>query len=179
MFIKINMESMITDIVKKVNNIKRLKPNTQKRLIKKYSTETNIPEKYFECILNNDVNTLINDFETMKHTPEMEQLGLDKLNLKNINENTIKDISKITSKLSITDNSSDDSDLSDDDDNPIITKVTKLKEGNLRNNINRYLVDNNLFSKTERMVVLLDPVLKSLFNLNINKMELKEFNKLL
>jgi chromatin remodeling complex protein RSC6 len=48
----------------------------------------------------------------------------------------------------------------------------------MKKNVSDYIAKNKLFSKTERLVVLLDPVLKELLNTTENKMELKELVKL-
>jgi hypothetical protein len=175
------MEKLAYDLQKKVANMKRLRPATQRRLIKKYSDDMGIPEQYFQYILNNDMDSLINEFNNMRTTPEAKQLGLDKINLNNINENTINNLTKSASNLNhktVSSDSDTEDDGSDEEDDPVAAKVERLKQGDLRSNVNKYLVDNKLFSKTERMVVLLDPILKELLKVDVNKMELKEFNKL-
>jgi hypothetical protein len=178
------MERLAYDLQKKVANIKRLKPATQKKLIKKYSEDMGIPEEYFQFILNNDMDSLMDEFNNMKNSSEAKQLGLDKINLNNVNQNTLNNLTKLASNLNTknntdnTDSDETDDDASDEYEDPIKAKVSRLREGDMRQNISKYLVENKLFSKTERMVVLLDPVLKELLNVDVNKLELKELNKL-
>jgi N-acetylmuramoyl-L-alanine amidase len=174
------MERLAYDLQKKVANIKRLKPATQKKLIKKYSEDMGIPEEYFQFILNNDMDSLMHEFNNMKNSSEAKQLGLDKINLNNVNQNTLNNLTKLASNLNTQNNDSDstEDDASDEEEDPIKAKVSRLREGDMRQNISKYLVENKLFSKTERMVVLLDPVLKELLNVDVNKLELKELNKL-
>jgi hypothetical protein len=174
------MERLAYDLQKKVANIKRLKPATQKKLIKKYSEDMGIPEEYFQFILNNDMDSLMDEFNNMKNSSEAKQLGLDKINLNNVNQNTLNNLTKLASNLNTQNNDSDstEDDASDEEEDPIKAKVSRLREGDMRQNISKYLVENKLFSKTERMVVLLDPVLKELLNVDVNKLELKELNKL-
>jgi hypothetical protein len=174
------MEQLAHELQKKVTNIKRLKLGTQKRLIKKYSEDMGIPKEYFQFILNNDMDSLVDAFNNMKNSSEAKQLGLDKINLNNVNQNTLNNLTKLASNLNTQNNDSDESedDVSDEYEDPIKAKVSRLREGDMRQNISKYLVENKLFSKTERMVVLLDPVLKMLLNVDVNKLELKELNKL-
>jgi hypothetical protein len=175
------MERLAYELQKKVSNMKRLKPATQKKLIAKYSKDMGIPEQYFQFILNNDTESLMEEFNNMKNTPEAKKLNLDKLNLNNVNEtniqSTIKNITNMASQIN-NESESDSDDLSDEFEDPILSKVNKLREGDMRQNISKYIVENKLFSKTERMVVLLDPILKMLLNIDVGKMELKELNKL-
>jgi hypothetical protein len=168
------MEQIAFDIQKKVNNMKRLKPQTQKKLITKYSQEMGIPENYFTAIMDGNLEYLIEQFNHLKDTNEGKNLNLDKINLNNLNEKKATSLLKNVSKLN---NSDTDDTESDEDDDPITNKVNLLKEGNLRANVNKYIKDNNLFSKTENLVILLDPVLKELFNLDVDKIELKELVK--
>jgi hypothetical protein len=122
----------------------------------------------------------MNEFNNMRNTSEAKQLGLDKINLNNINRNTLNNLTKLASTKNVQHNDSDETedDASDEYEDPVSAKVARLKEGNMRQNISKYIADNKLFSKTERMVVLLDPVLKELLKVDVNKMELKELNKL-
>lgn len=178
------MEEYIASVLKKIDNIKRLRKDTQHILLNKYSKQTGVPRKFLEAYMKGDTETLLNEFNNLK-----EQGKITDADLTGIDTNKMKQVEKIVNKQ-IKDNeshnqiddqseeSTDDSDSEDEYVDPIKSKVEELRKGDMKRNVNDYIGKNKLFSKTERLVVLLDPVLKELLNTNESKMELKELVKL-
>jgi hypothetical protein len=173
------MEEYITSILKKIDNIKRLKPVTQNILLNKYAKATGVPKNLLESYMKGDKDALLNEFSRLRTEGKISNEDLY-----NIVGDKAKEINKILPNNQYKNNKYNDSDSTDDsdsDDNyidPIKTKIEELKKGDVKKNINDYIIKNNLFSKTERLVVLLDPVLKQILNTEKTKMELKELVKL-
>jgi hypothetical protein len=164
------MEEYIASVLKKIDNIKRLRPITQNILLNKYSKQIGVPRKFLEAYMKGDTELLLNEFKNLQ-----SQGKITDADLKNIDTHKIN---KLTKELEYSDESTDDSDSDEEYMDPIKTKVNELKKGDIKRNINDYIAKNNLFSKTERLLVLLDPVLKEILNTNESKMELKELVKL-
>lgn len=169
------MEELAINLQKKINNIKRLKPATRKRLISKYSKDMNIPEELFNVLLSNDMNSYIDQFKEFQNSDEAKKLDLDKLNLNNINKNNAQNyIDKIKNISNTLEENDSESSESDEDIDPFTYKINQLKKGDMKVNINKYIKENNLFSKTEKLVILLDPVLKEVLNINDNKITVQQ-----
>ncbi len=170
------MEEYITSVLKKIDNIKRLRPDTQHILLNKYSKQTGVPRKFLEAYMKGDTDLLLNEFNNLK-----EQGKITDADLTGMDINKIKQVEKIAKNQldnEESDDSTDDSDSEDEYVDPIKSKVKQLRNGDIKRNVSDYISKNKLFSKTERLVVLLDPVLKELLNTTESKMELKEFVKL-
>jgi hypothetical protein len=169
------MEEYITSVLKKIDNIKRLRPDTQHILLNKYSKQTGVPRKFLEAYMKGDTNTLLNEFNNLKSQGKISDadLGIDTKKISQVNK-----LAKEVEELEESDDSTDDSDSEEEYMDPIKSKVDELRKGDIKRNISDYIAKNKLFSKTERLVVLLDPVLKELLNTNESKMELKELVKL-
>jgi len=172
------MEEFIGSVLKRIDNIKRLRPETQYILLNKYSKQTGIPRKLLEAYMKGDSDTLINEYTKLKDQGKISEQDITG-ELNNLNQK-VKEVNKLIKKVD-KENESDSTDDSDSDDeynDPIKTKVEELKKGDMKRNVSDYIAKNKLFSKTERLVVLLDPVLKELLNTSETKMELKELVKL-
>jgi hypothetical protein len=170
------MEEFIGSVLKRIDNIKRLRPETQNILLNKYSKQSGVPRKLLEAYMKGDSDTLLNEYTKLNNQTIIDKnLTHDTSNL----NKKVKEINKLIKKTDKVDSdSTDDSESDDEYNDPIKTKVEELRKGDIKRNINDYIAKNKLFSKTERLVVLLDPVLKEILNTNESKMELKELVKL-
>ena len=175
------MEDYIVSVLKKIDNIKRLRPNTQHILLNNYSKQTCIPRKILEAYMKGDTDTLLNELNNLKSQGKItdaDLTGIDTNKMKQVKKIAKKQVQNNDSDNDDSDESTDDSDSEDEYVDPIKSKVEELRKGDMKRNVNDYIGKNKLFSKTERLVVLLDPVLKELLNTNESKMELKELVKL-
>jgi hypothetical protein len=168
------MEEFIGSVLKRIDNIKRLRPETQHILLTKYSKQTGVPRNLLEAYMKGDTDTLMSEFTKLKDQGQITNQDLTE----NIRSKEGNRILKREMKKVEDEESTDDSESEDEYIDPIKSKVDELRKGDMKRNVNDYIAKNRLFSKTERLVVLLDPVLKELLNTKESKMELKELVKL-